>query len=508
MKRLLVILFLFLSPFYVIAKDWYVDNNAIGINTGTSWPDAWESFADIFWGSINPGDTIYISGGSSSKTYNEQLSVGASGVFGSPITISVGQDGGHNGQVIITHTSYGINISGKSYITINGNYGGKKNIYVYNCDSDGIQITGTTVNNIILTYLEVGWNGNGNEEDGINIDVNNYSYPILEISYCSIHDNYQDNIYSNRPDHSIRATNYRAVIVHHNDIYNQSDDGFPAACGGIDFYENTVHGRNLQGVGHADGIQFLGGDYTRIYNNTFYDLVNGTSDTNSYIFVDPYSSTSRAIANLKIYNNLIYETKTAAGNEYLRGIAFKAEFGINNVSDVLIANNTIVGVPAWGMTLTFNGLGSSNVSNVRVLNNVFYGCAQMGGPQMIQIGNGGYTVGSDGDGADVTIDYNSAHAGSGGNTNVNYKGPVYSYANFKSTTGCQDNDVTADPSLDANYKPDNVGDPVVDAGFDLSFYFTTDKEGVIRPPIEWDIGAYEFGSGHQINSPTGLHIVE
>jgi len=47
------------------ATDWYVDNTASGANTGTSWTDAWQSFTDISWGSIAPGDTVYISGGTS-----------------------------------------------------------------------------------------------------------------------------------------------------------------------------------------------------------------------------------------------------------------------------------------------------------------------------------------------------------------------------------------------------------------------------------------------------------
>ena len=39
-----------------------------------SWTNAWESFFDINGTSIQPGDTIYISGGTDSTIYYEELS--------------------------------------------------------------------------------------------------------------------------------------------------------------------------------------------------------------------------------------------------------------------------------------------------------------------------------------------------------------------------------------------------------------------------------------------------
>ena len=38
-----------------------------------------------------------------------------------------------------------------------------------------------------------------------------------------------------------------------------------------------------------------------------------------------------------------------------------------------------------------------------------------------------------------------------------------------------------------------LGSPVIDAGTDLSAYFTTNKDGTTRPQgSAWDIGAYEY----------------
>jgi len=58
------------------AAVWYVDKAATGANNGRSWTDAWTNFSSVVWGSagVKAGDTLYISGGSSSKVYPENLS--------------------------------------------------------------------------------------------------------------------------------------------------------------------------------------------------------------------------------------------------------------------------------------------------------------------------------------------------------------------------------------------------------------------------------------------------
>jgi hypothetical protein len=35
---------------------WYVNNTASGSNNGTSWTNAWKSFSNINWSSIQPGE--------------------------------------------------------------------------------------------------------------------------------------------------------------------------------------------------------------------------------------------------------------------------------------------------------------------------------------------------------------------------------------------------------------------------------------------------------------------
>ncbi len=120
------VLFIFISTI-TYATDYYVDKNASGQNNGNSWSNAWQSFSAINWGSLQPGDIVYISGGSDSTQYNEQLTVGKSGTAGSPITIIAGKyspsPGGHSGRVIIDgggSRQHSIYVQDKNYVTIKG----------------------------------------------------------------------------------------------------------------------------------------------------------------------------------------------------------------------------------------------------------------------------------------------------------------------------------------------------------------------------------------------------
>ena len=93
-----------------VSTDYYVNKNASGQNNGTSWANAWQSFSAINWGSINPGDYIYISGGTDSLVYDAPLSPDCSGTATNLITIIAGKyapsPSGHSGRVIIDGNNY------------------------------------------------------------------------------------------------------------------------------------------------------------------------------------------------------------------------------------------------------------------------------------------------------------------------------------------------------------------------------------------------------------------
>src|SRR5260370_38672189 len=67
------------------ASTWFVNKDAHGTGNGTSWTDAWKDFNTIIWNNVNPGDTIYVAGGS--YTY---FTVGKSGTSGNVIAIKRG----------------------------------------------------------------------------------------------------------------------------------------------------------------------------------------------------------------------------------------------------------------------------------------------------------------------------------------------------------------------------------------------------------------------------------
>src|SRR5437764_398510 len=100
--------------------NFYVDNVVSASGNGGSWSSAWKNFSDIGWSSLKPGDTLYISGGSSGQTYNQTLNVGASGSAGLPITITAGTDAGHNGAVTIDgqNARDGVTVSSQNYLDI------------------------------------------------------------------------------------------------------------------------------------------------------------------------------------------------------------------------------------------------------------------------------------------------------------------------------------------------------------------------------------------------------
>jgi len=101
----------YVPPDPTSGNNYYMDKDANGNNTGTSWINAWISFNNIDWGIIQPGDIIYISGGTDSTIYYETLEIGnVQGTAANPITVIAGKyapnPSGHSGRVIIDGGNY------------------------------------------------------------------------------------------------------------------------------------------------------------------------------------------------------------------------------------------------------------------------------------------------------------------------------------------------------------------------------------------------------------------
>lgn len=501
MKIFNILILILLLPFPVFADSWYVDNTATGANDGTSWTDAWESFADIDWGGhpdgVEGGDTIYISGGITSQTYNETLTIGASGSAGNWITISTGQDANYNGTVIIDGQDtrdYCITASSKSYINITGLVGSSVKMKLQNAVSMGMDILYSCYN-WNIGYLEIYHNGSNSNNHGINAQLTFSTNPNFEIHHCQIHENYADAIHLTIND-SGEGTQFGTFRIHDNVLYDVRDDGIESAWS-VDIYDNEIGPRIYSGgLGHPDGVQ-LYNSYTKVYNNYFhnFNIESDPDNSNSNIFYDPFAADVTLTPEyFYCYNNLILEPEPGGQDAVHRGLAIKfAEPGITSVDHILIANNTVYGIPYYAQQLTMASLGTSDVSDIRIENNIYIDIGEWNPVFMVlETGDGSITYGSEGDSVDVIVDHNAVYASSGDyTTDVQYNETIYSWANYRSASGCDDNGYNGDPDLDENYVP-NVGSYMIDHGVTLSSYYTTDKDGTSRPQgSAWDMGSYE-----------------
>ncbi|MGZ3782333.1 MAG: choice-of-anchor Q domain-containing protein [Pseudobdellovibrionaceae bacterium] len=433
------------------AANWYVDNTVATSGSGQSWATAFKNFSNITWSSINPGDTLYISGGTTSQTYTEGLSIGNSGNSTSRIFVRVGQDVGHAGTVILDGA--GIFIGYVSYITIDGSVAGAQHLKIQNVTSankdDGVAISnggsggvGIRISNVTIT----------NCNNGINLTYGD----LFEVDHnnITIIGDHGINYYAN-PLHS-----WGANLIHDNTITSLDNTGFGGADSiqpgnSSDIYNNTFYAVEstaaLAGQ-HPDTLQ-LGGRYTRIYNNTFINV----GDSN----IDFDAMGSGVIQDLYIYNNLFHIT-TQVDNypDFIR--MYSTGMAINTFSNVKILNNTFIdnigGVQLIGIDFA-NGTGAGAGNEIK--NNLAKGSTSMG----LNIGSGG------------------------GSFVLSLSNNIYPNKQATDPTA-----IIGVPSLDANFVPTAMDTLAKDHGTTLS-YFTTDKLGTPRPQgPAWDIGAFEYSS--------------
>ena len=143
------------------AANWYVRPTAQGSNTGVDWNNAW-SLTAINWGSVKPGDTVWLAGG----LYSSLLTIGANGIANSRIfimrptaadsapTSAAGWQGSFAGTVSVL----GIRIPGNNFITIDGRtqYGIVANMTNSNGGAVGMDIfRSASSNNLQILNVEV-----------------------------------------------------------------------------------------------------------------------------------------------------------------------------------------------------------------------------------------------------------------------------------------------------------------------------------------------------------------
>lgn len=466
MIRLIAIAALLISAQLSHGADWYVDNAAGGSNNGQSWLNAFSSFAAVTWGNIDPGDTLYISGGTTSKTYSSPLVVGKSGTSTNRITIRVGQDTGHTGTVIFDETYIRVL---QNYITINGDVAGTNRILIQDRFDILNAESGTAVDAGNSTGLIVE-----------NITVNNCNNGVLLTRGSSY--TIRNNTFTEmRGDYGIRGIistgSWDTNKIHGNYmelLYNSAKPpgatlGYVGPDGvqpgnGTSIYDNyfVVHRTTkYTSAQHTDTIQ-VAGKQIKIYNNTFENIGDSNIDMDMWaggILTDVY-----------VYNNLFLLTEDIDPfPEYIR--VYSTGEALNSISGLKFTNNTFIDERPSGAAPRIGygfGGGSGAGAGNEFRNNVIV--SPHGQVFSLDTGGGSFVM--------------------------TYSNNVYPNTNAFDATG-----VVGVPSLDANYIPTSLDTLVLDKGMTLN-YFATDKLGTSRPQgSAWDIGSFEYSGTAAIPEP-------
>ncbi len=227
-------------------KAYYI--SLAGNNTdGKSWATAWKALNQANWNIIQPGDTIYISGGTTSATYSGGIWISKSGTASGYVTIDIGANSpspaGHNGTVIIEGGDYCIRTTG-SYLKV-------RNLLCQHATNSGFRIEGTG------TVLE---NNTVRETYGQGIHVHS-------CTGCVVRGNRVTTFPNDGPNES-RPYQTDGIV-----IYDSSDTLIE---------RNWVRLTNQYGPAHIDGIQAsttLGKNYENI--TIQYNYVENTKNMTS-----------------------------------------------------------------------------------------------------------------------------------------------------------------------------------------------------------------------------------
>ncbi len=456
MKRILLIIVLVLFTSTAQAASWYVDNSVGSNGNGISWATAWKNISNISWGSVNAGDIVYISGGSSSQTYNEALGTLKSGNVGNPITISTGQEAGHNGTVIFNGSGILNWLSGSfSNITITGNVGGANHMTVQNFTwyrwyTSG---SGVTVANDTIRYVNF-------PNMGCAIHFSNgTSINNIEFDHCMLQKlddgagGCNDVIYGLEGS-AWNTCAYGRHRIHDCSIYVPGsgafgDDGIKWGCG-IDFYNNYVKYvigayANSQ---HADMFQ-LNESYYRIYNNTFEDIGE------SIVYHDSFGGGDN-VTGLLFYNNIVGNSHQPQSDVARALDLIPESTGPTTFTDFIVANNTFVD---WTQgVFLIREQNAASYTNCYIKNNIY---------------------------KNVTITTHVLDAGVSTSNNTTGNPLFTNYSQY--AVGTNNFHLTSSDTI------------AKDQGTTLASPMSLlDKDGVTRPQgSAWDIGTYEYPAGVQ-----------
>lgn len=526
------------------AAVWYLDNAATGTGAGTSWANAFTNPTQITAAVLSAGDIVYVSGGTTSKTYTNNLRAVEAGTDGNPIIYRNGQTNGHNGIAIFP----AFNFDTYAHVWIDGartsSYSPPASVFdtswtnnigfrASRTNGTGMYLNGSAGVNNRGSFVEIGPIGSlANIGDIHGVQLNNLNaVSNLVFEYMWIHDCQNDGINFNSVTTNPDA--FDRMIVRNCLIENTGDDGIQSVRNGFTLYRSWLRGHetNLYN-GHPDQLQLSGlsSRYIKVVNSILFDKAN------SLIIGEHYVDEGGTVGPMLIAGNIFANHRDWVWNDIQ---AYGATFdvwrpnGTTNPTSASVLNAKIDGLYALNNTIYYqlttpfgigraaptdktdtNGTRSAwivTITNSAVRNNLEIDSRYNSSvPGAFNLGGNG-APGSGTNGVYYTTNsYPATHnIIAGPNRSMSYNGLSATNANAHGL-----NNGTNMPLVETNLYTFvlSTNDTVAkDTGFDLSALTNTYPE--LRTDLYgnargsgggWDIGAVEaFGStgGGSTNSP-------
>ena len=287
-------------------KTWYVDNSLGSNGNGTSWATAWNSFANIVWGSVAAGDTVLISGGAFGQTYNEALTIGASGSAGRPIVIRGATDNGRSGTVTIDRANAAwpcVDTNSKNNLTI-------ECLTLQNTNDNCCYIHGSTSGTITAQNLTIHTGTGAAAGNARGADIRSNSGTVL----------FQNNTIDTPANFNSQTDG----------IYVTGNSG-----GGVFIQNNAITVNNVNPNQHNDCIQIVQDGACTVRSN-YLSHPTGGLNNHGLLVQDPVTG-----GTCDIYNNIIVMGQSL-GNQPEVAV-FLETLTTGYTGTVNVINNTIYG---------------------------------------------------------------------------------------------------------------------------------------------------------------------
>ncbi len=430
-----------------LPNSFYVDKYALGNGNGASWANAAVSLSALNWANITAGDIVYVSGGTDSVVYDQDVIKNVS-ADGGIITVTAGKDPGHNGKVIFSASA----VNGYS-----------ASLAVDRC------------RNVKISGVSVRWMIDNLNRYCFNLLVQNSSDCFVD--NCSlVTDGHCAPLFL-KGDTSISVTNNKieTLLNSVNEKVQNDQDGIDVefGAGGHSIIGNTISIRGLNGtVWHIDCMQWYNEGspenlQTVIAGNFFYDVEPEAIFNGDAIYVAGCYSNR-----FLIYNNVVCGNTTAWD-----GFDFTGSPGYN--MSVRLFNNTILNGSVKGTCLYFSEIDTVVIENNVIINDL----SAIKEILMMNPAAVNYIA------SDYNYWFSRNRAWNNWTESTDIVWPIWQHSGYDLHS--QNGRITLakpyDPNSIESYKVINQSIP----GKDLSSYFNTDILGNTRQPGAWSAGAIQ-----------------